>query len=54
MVWTDARTLQRMRAVRGLKVVLPFLVAAAIGSGLGVLVVEVRGDPAADLQVATP
>ncbi len=45
MVWTDVRTLRRVRALRRLKVALAVVFAAALGAGVVAALAEVRPSP---------
>jgi hypothetical protein len=53
MVWTDVRTLRRLRAVRRVKLALAVVLAAALGAILVVAFVQVRASPPAALRVTT-
>jgi hypothetical protein len=45
MVWTDLRTLRRLRGVRRMKLALAVLFAAALGTAIVVAFGQVRPDP---------
>ncbi len=45
MVWTDVRTLRRLRVLRRLKVALAVVLAAALGAGVLFAIAEVRTAP---------
>jgi hypothetical protein len=45
MVWTDVRTLRRVRALRRIKVALAVVLAAALGAVVLVAIAEVRAPP---------
>ena len=45
MVWTDVRTLRRVRALRRFKVALAVVLAAALGAVVLVAIAEVRAPP---------
>ena len=50
MVWTDVRTLRRLRARRGLKLALTVVLAAALGTVIVVAVANVHTRPPAALR----
>ena len=53
MVWTDVRTLRRLRAVRRLKVALAVVLAAALGTAIVVAFAQVRTSPPPALRLTS-
>ena len=53
MVWTDLRTLRRVRAVRTLKLALAVVLAAALGTAILVAFAQVRPSPPPALRLTT-
>jgi hypothetical protein len=53
MVWTDVRTLRRLRAVRTVKVALAVVLAAALGTVIVLAFAQVRPSPPAVLHLTS-
>jgi len=53
MVWTDVRTLRRLRVARRLKVVLAVVLAAALGTAIIVAFAQVRTSPPPALRLTS-
>jgi hypothetical protein len=53
MVWTDVRTLRRLRAVRRVKVALAVVLAAALGTIIVLAFAQVRTSPPAVLHLTS-
>lgn len=53
MVWTDLRTLRRLRAVRRMKLALAVLFAAALGTAILVAFAQVRPSPPRALHLTS-
>jgi hypothetical protein len=53
MVWTDVRTLRRLRAVRRVKLVLAVVLAAALGTVIVLAFAQVRTSPPAVLHLTS-